>query len=71
MTATTTSDRLLTISEAAEVLRMPVDSLRWHRARGTGPKMFRLGRRVVVRESQLWAWVRQVEERAEAAAHTP
>ena len=40
---------LLTISEAAEVLRAPVATLRYWRHLGTGPHSFRLGRRVLYR----------------------
>ena len=48
---------LLTISEAAEVLRAPVATLRYWRHIGTGPHSFRLGRRVLYRRSDLDAWV--------------
>jgi len=67
MTATPVPvDRLLTIDEAVEVCRMPLGSLRWHRTNGTGPRFFRLGRRIVVKESQLWEWI---EQRAQADRH--
>ena len=48
---------LLTISEAAEVLRAPVATLRYWRHLGTGPHSFRLGRRVLYRRDDLDAWV--------------
>jgi excisionase family DNA binding protein len=48
---------LLTISEAAEVLRAPVATLRYWRHLGTGPRSFRLGRRVLYRREDLYAWV--------------
>ena len=48
---------LLTISEAAEVLRAPVATLRHWRHLGTGPHSFRLGRRVLYRRDELDAWV--------------
>jgi excisionase family DNA binding protein len=48
---------LLTISEAAEVLRTPVATLRYWRHLGTGPHSFRLGRRVLYRRDDLYAWV--------------
>ena len=48
---------LLTISEAAELLRAPVATLRYWRHLGTGPRSFRLGRRVVYRRDDLLAWI--------------
>jgi hypothetical protein len=38
---------LLTITEAADLLRAPVATLRYWRHLGTGPRSFRLGRRVL------------------------
>ncbi len=43
---------LLTITEAAELLRAPVATLRYWRHLGTGPRSFRLGRVLY-----LQAWV--------------
>ena len=48
---------LLTISEAAALLRAPVATLRYWRHLGTGPRSFRLGRRVLYRREDLYAWV--------------
>ncbi len=48
---------LLTITEAAEVLRTPVATLRYWRHLGTGPCGFRLGRRVLYRRDDLHAWI--------------
>ncbi len=48
---------LLTITEAAEVLRTPVATLRYWRHLGTGPRSFRLGRRVLYRRDDLHAWI--------------
>ena len=42
---------LLTITEAAELLRAPVATLRYWRHLGTGPRSFRLGRRVLYRST--------------------
>jgi hypothetical protein len=38
---------LFTITEAAAIVRRPVATLRYWRHLGTGPRSFRLGRRVV------------------------
>ncbi len=50
---------LLTITEAAELLRAPVATLRYWRHLGTGPRSFRLGRRVLYRRDDLQAWVEE------------
>ncbi len=50
---------LLTIAEAALLLRAPVATLRYWRHRGTGPRSFRLGRRVLYRRDDLQAWVEE------------
>jgi excisionase family DNA binding protein len=57
---------LLTIAEAAELLRAPVATLRYWRYQGTGPRSFRLGRRVLYRRDDLHNWIDH--QRAEAAA---
>ena len=49
--------QLLTITEAAELLRAPVATLRYWRHLGTGPRSFRLGRRVLYRADDLRNWV--------------
>ena len=48
---------LLTITEAAEILRAPVATLRYWRHLGTGPHSFRLGRRVLYRREDLHTWI--------------
>jgi DNA-binding transcriptional MerR regulator len=49
--------QLLTLVEAAALLRTPVATLRYWRQRGIGPDSFRLGRRVVYRREDLDRWV--------------
>ncbi len=48
---------LLTVTEAADVLRVPIATLRYWRHLRTGPHSFRLGRRVVYRRDDLRAWI--------------
>jgi excisionase family DNA binding protein len=48
---------LFTITEAAELLRAPVATLRYWRHLGTGPHSFRLGRRVLYRRADLQTWI--------------
>src|SRR5256885_11642863 len=52
-----TGHDLLTITEAAALLRAPVANLRYWRHLGTGPRSFRLGRRVLYRRNDLHAWI--------------
>jgi excisionase family DNA binding protein len=61
--ATSREPELLTITEAAELVRAPVATLRYWRHLGTGPHSFRLGRRVLHRRDDLHDWIAQ--QRAE------
>ena len=53
----TDHDGLLTITEAAQRLRVPVTTLRWWRHKDIGPRSFKLGRHVMYQHSDLDAWV--------------
>jgi excisionase family DNA binding protein len=59
MPAPTAGDetQLLTIAEAADLLRAPVATLRYWRHRNIGPPSFRLGRRVLYRRDDLRTWI--------------
>ncbi|HEX7355022.1 MAG TPA: helix-turn-helix domain-containing protein [Mycobacteriales bacterium] len=61
MTDHTTSEQpdLLTLTEAAALLRAPVATLRYWRHLGTGPRSFRAGRHVLYRRSDLHDWIDQ------------
>ena len=48
---------LLTIDEAARLLRTPQATLRYCRHLGTGPRSFRLGPRVLHRADDLQDWI--------------
>jgi hypothetical protein len=54
---------LLTIAEAAHLLRTRVATLRFWRHRNIGPASFRLGRRVLYRRADLTAWIDAQHER--------
>ena len=54
---------LLTITEAADLLRASVATLRYWRHLGTGPASFRLGRRVLYRRDDLHAWIAACHDR--------
>jgi helix-turn-helix protein len=51
--------KLLTITEAAAIVRAPIATLRYWRHLGTGPRSFRLGRRVLYRYTDLLSWINQ------------
>jgi predicted DNA-binding transcriptional regulator AlpA len=51
------SDRLLTLPEVAEVTRLSLSTHRWLRQEGRGPKTFKVGRRVVAKESDVLQWI--------------
>lgn len=61
------SDRFLTIDEVAERYRTSVNTVRYWRHRGVGPKCAVYGRRVLYRESDLIAWEREQESRESEA----
>ncbi|WP_029429861.1 helix-turn-helix domain-containing protein [Blastococcus sp. URHD0036] len=60
---------LLTLTEAATVLRTPVATLRYWRHLGIGPAGFRLGRRVLYRRQDLDRWIE--EQRTAEAVDRP
>lgn len=62
--APTATAELLTLPEAAAVLRTPVATLRYWRHLGIGPDGFRLGRRIVYRRQDVDRWVTE-RQRAE------
>lgn len=69
------ADELLTLSEVAEILRVPVNTLRWWRQTGTGPEFFKIGRRLVTTVGDVRRFIRE-QRRAErpgaaTAAWTP
>jgi excisionase family DNA binding protein len=53
---------LLSIDEAADLLRAPVATVRYWRHLGTGPHSFRLGRRVLYRYTDLVTWVNDLQD---------
>lgn len=53
------NDKLLTITEVAELTRLSEATLRWFRYCDKGPKSGKLGRRVMYRESDVLTWIDQ------------
>ncbi len=56
---------LITIAEAAAIVRMPLNSMRWHRQNETGPKFFKIGRHVVTTLGDLRDWIQEQKERSD------
>jgi predicted DNA-binding transcriptional regulator AlpA len=51
-------DRLLTTEELAAFCHVPADTVRYWRFSGTGPRGFKLGRRVMYSEAEVALWLR-------------
>jgi excisionase family DNA binding protein len=48
---------LLTVEEVADLLRVPVATVRWWRHVGSGPQGFKVGRFVRYRAADVYAWI--------------
>jgi predicted DNA-binding transcriptional regulator AlpA len=53
-------EKLLTLPEVSERLRVPVKTLRYWKREGRGPKAVRLGTRLVYRESEVDNYIDQL-----------
>ena len=47
----------LTLVETAAILRVPVNTLRWWRQCGEGPRFFKIGRHLLTTIGDLRAWI--------------
>lgn len=61
-----TDNDLITLPEAAELLRTSEATLRFWRYEGTGPRSAKLGRRVVYRRSEILQWIESQFEKETA-----
>ena len=61
------NDELLTMKEVADLIRVPVATLRYWRHLGCGPRSFKVGRTVRYWRSDVFQWL---EERAGHAQGT-
>jgi len=68
---TPASDDLLTTAEVAAITRTPASTLRYWRHIRTGPRSFRVGRRVVYRRSTVERWLVEQETVESPAAILP
>jgi predicted DNA-binding transcriptional regulator AlpA len=53
------NDELLTMREVADVVRVPVATLRYWRHLGSGPRSFRVGRSVRYWRTEVLDWLEQ------------
>lgn len=53
---------LLTIEDVAEILRTPINTIRWWRQIGTGPQFFTIGRRLYIEVGDLRDFIRKQRE---------
>lgn len=53
--------KYLTISEVAELVRAPLETVRYWRHIGKGPKSFKVGRRVLYAIEDVDAWIAQAK----------
>ncbi len=60
-------EELLTLSEVADILRVPVNTLRWWRQIGTGPDFFKIGRHLVTTVGDVRRFIRE-QRRAQLTA---
>jgi predicted DNA-binding transcriptional regulator AlpA len=60
-------DELLTIAEVADVLRVPIATLRYWRHLGTGPRSFRVGRGVRYWRNEVTSWLQSQSDGPPAA----
>lgn len=62
-----TEQRYMTTVEVAEMLRTPVETVRFWRHTGKGPKSFKVGRRVLYAADDLDAFIAQARGADEVA----
>jgi predicted DNA-binding transcriptional regulator AlpA len=60
-------DELLTIGEVADIVRVPVATLRYWRHLGTGPRSFRIGRGVRYWHHEVTTWLHSQSDGPTAA----
>jgi predicted DNA-binding transcriptional regulator AlpA len=62
------SSELLTLEQFAEKVNTPVNTVRFWRQTGYGPKSARIGKRVFYRSTEVDAWINAQFESADGAA---
>lgn len=59
------NDQLLTIQEVADIVRVPVATLRYWRHLGSGPPSFRIGRTIRYWRSRVYEWLEEQASRTQ------
>ena len=59
------AEELLTLSEAAEILRASVNTLRWWRQLGKGPEFFKIGRHLITTVGEVRRFIREQRRAAQ------
>jgi excisionase family DNA binding protein len=49
----------MTTDEVADLVRTPTETVRYWRSIGTGPKSFKVGRRVLYARDDVEAWIKE------------
>lgn len=62
-------EELLTLSEVAEILRVPVNTLRWWRQIGAGPDFFKIGRHLVTTVGDVRRFIREQRRAQQPVLH--
>lgn len=62
---------IMTLREVSAFTKVPLETLRWYRARSGGPRTFKLAGRVVARREDVEAWIAASAENDAAYARTP
>lgn len=58
--------RLMTMEEVSEETRIPINTLRFYRHKGTGPKSAKIGGRIMYLREDLEAWINAAFEAGES-----
>ena len=61
------NDELMTMNEVADVVRVPVATLRYWRHLGSGPRSFRIGRSVRYWRTEVLLWLEQQSNNPQAS----
>ena len=60
-------EELVTLAEVAEILRVPINTMRWWRQRGVGPEFFKIGRHLVTTVGDVRRFIREQRGRQRSA----
>lgn len=54
--------KILTLEEVGQRTHLPIATIRYYRQTGQGPRLWKLGRRVVAYEDDVEAWLQETYE---------